>query len=60
MVRTLEKSSDTQFLRWDLMNMRNYPVASGVYIAYVELPDIGYTKTLKFSIIQQQEFLDYF
>jgi hypothetical protein len=60
MVRTLEKSSDSQFLRWDLMNMRNYPVASGVYVAYVELPDIGYTKTLKFSIIQQQEFLDYF
>jgi len=25
MVRTLEKSSDSQFLRWDLMNMRNYP-----------------------------------
>jgi hypothetical protein len=42
------------------MNMRNYPVASGIYIAYVELPDLGYTKTLKFSIIQQQEFLDYF
>lgn len=60
MVRTLEKSSDNQFLRWDLMNMRNYPVASGIYIAYVELPDLGYTKTLKFSIIQQQEFLDYF
>jgi hypothetical protein len=60
LVRTLEKSSDNQFLRWDLMNQRNYPVASGLYIAYVELPDLGFTKTLKFSIIQQQEFLDYF
>lgn len=60
LVRTLEKSSDNQFMRWDLMNQRNYPVASGMYIAYVELPDLGFTKTLKFSIIQQQEFLDYF
>jgi hypothetical protein len=60
LVRTLEKNADSQFLRWDLANMRNYPVASGVYIAYVELPDLGYTKTVKFSVIQQQEFLDYY
>jgi hypothetical protein len=60
LVRTLQKSSDAQFLRWDLMNQRNYPVASGIYIAYVDLPDMGFTKTLKFSVIQQQEFLDYY
>jgi hypothetical protein len=58
LVRTLQKSDDSQFTRWDLMNARNYPVASGVYVAYVELPDIGVTKTLKLSIIQQQEILD--
>lgn len=60
LVRTLEKSSDNQFLRWDLMNARNYPVASGIYIAYVDMPDIGVTKTVKFSVIQQQEVLDYY
>jgi hypothetical protein len=60
LVRTMQKSSDSQFLRWDLMNQRNYPVASGIYIAYVEVPDLGFVKTLKFSVIQQQEFLDYF
>lgn len=60
LVRTLEKSSDTQFMRWDLMNARNYPVASGIYIAYVDMPDIGVTKTVKFSVIQQQEVLDYY
>jgi hypothetical protein len=58
LVRTLLKSDDSQFTRWDLMNARNYPVASGVYIAYVEMPDIGVTKTLKLSVIQQQEILD--
>ncbi|MCX6133675.1 MAG: hypothetical protein NTU47_07680 [Ignavibacteriales bacterium] len=60
LVRTLNKSTDSQFMRWDLMNARNYPVASGVYIAYIELPDIGVTKTVKFSVIQQQEVLDYY
>ncbi len=58
LVRTLQKSDDSQFTRWDLMNTRNYPVASGVYIAYVEMPDVGVTKTLKLSIIQEQEILD--
>ena len=60
LVRTLEKNSANQFLRWDLMNARNYPVASGIYIAYVDLPDLGFTKTLKFTVIQQQEVLDYY
>jgi hypothetical protein len=60
LVRKLEKNNENQFLRWDLMNMRNYPVASGIYIAYVDLPDLGFTKTLKFSVIQQQEILDYY
>lgn len=60
LVRTLQKSSDNQFMRWDLMNARNYPVASGIYIAYVDMPDIGVTKTVKFSVIQQQEVLDYY
>jgi hypothetical protein len=40
------------------MNGRNYPVASGVYIAYIEMPDVAVTKSLKFSIIQEQEILD--
>jgi len=60
LVRTLQKNSDNQFMRWDLMNARNYPVASGIYIAYVDMPDIGVTKTVKFSVIQQQEVLDYY
>ena len=58
LVRTLVKNTDSQFLRWDLMNARNYPVASGVYIAYIEMPDVGVTKSLKLSVIQEQEILD--
>ncbi len=58
LVRTLQKNDDSQFTRWDLMNSRNYPVASGLYIAYVDMPGVGVTKTLKLSIIQEQEILD--
>jgi hypothetical protein len=60
LVRTITKSTDSQFQRWDLMNSRNYPVASGVYIAYIEMPDVGVTKSLKFTVIQEQEILDYY
>ena len=58
LVRTIEKNSASQFQRWDLMNVRNYPVASGIYLAYIEMPEVGVTKTLKFSVIQEQEILD--
>lgn len=64
LVRTLEKSDPTQFLRWDLQNDSGLPVASGIYIAYIELKDANGTdlgiKTVKFAIIQEQQFLRFF
>jgi hypothetical protein len=29
-------------------------VASGIYIAHIEMPDLGKTKTLKLAVIQEQ------
>lgn len=63
LVRTLTKGADNnQFLKWDLTNASNFPVASGMYIAYIEMPDIGggtsATKILKVAVIQEQEVLD--
>jgi hypothetical protein len=46
-----------QFLRWNLQNENGLPVASGIYIAYIEMGNIGTTKTLKIAIIQEQQFL---
>jgi hypothetical protein len=60
LVRTLEKSDTSQFLRWDLNNQSNFPVASGMYIAHIDMPDVGATKVLKFAVIQEQEVLDVF
>jgi hypothetical protein len=60
LVRTLDKEDETQFLRWDLANEDGLPVASGLYIAYIELPELGTTKILKLAIIQEQQVLDRF
>jgi len=60
LVRTLQKSTPDQFFRWDLANENQLPVASGLYILYVDMPDLGKTKILKVSIIQEQQVLDRF
>jgi len=60
MVKTIEKNSNDQFMRWDLANESGLPVASGLYIAYIDMPDLGTTKILKLAIIQEQQILDRF
>lgn len=65
LVRTLEKTNNSdQFMRWDLQNQTALPVASGMYIAYVEgvVPASGekISKVVKFAVIQEQEILDVF
>ena len=58
LVRTLEKDDPEQFLQWDLLNDGALPVASGSYIAHIEMPDIGSAKVLKLAIVQEQQFLE--
>ena len=60
LVKTINKDNQDQFQRWDLANESGLPVASGLYIAYIEMPDIGTTKILKVAIIQEQQILDRF
>jgi hypothetical protein len=60
LVQTIEKNDNTQYLRWNLQNQNGLPAASGLYVAYIELPDLGTTKILKVAIIQEQQILDRF
>ena len=55
LVRTLQKDTPSQFFDWNLANEDNFPVASGMYIVHVDMPDLGATKVLKVAIIQEQE-----
>lgn len=60
LVRTIEKNSSDQFQRWDLLTDSGLPVASGLFIVYVDMPDLGTTKVLKAAIIQEEQILDRF
>ncbi|MBN1299771.1 MAG: T9SS type A sorting domain-containing protein [Melioribacteraceae bacterium] len=59
-VRVIDKNSASQFERWDLANDNGLPVASGLYLAYVDMPDLGEVKVLKVAIIHEQQILDRF
>ncbi|MFH1194524.1 MAG: hypothetical protein V1720_02350 [bacterium] len=56
-IRKLEKSDRTDYVDWNLLNDGNIPVASGVYIAYIEMPGIG-EKILKIAVIMEKQYID--
>lgn len=58
-IRLIRKDNDSQFQRWELTNDSGLPVGSGLYIAYIDMPNLG-TKILKFTVIQEQQILDRF
>jgi hypothetical protein len=60
LVRTLDKNTTSQFLQWDLKNEANLPVGSGMYIAHIDLPDLGKEKVLKLMVIQDRQILEYY
>ena len=58
LVKTINHiSTSGQFDVWDLQNDNNYPVASGIYIVYIDMPGLGTTKILKLAVIQEQQIL---
>ncbi|UCF65533.1 MAG: hypothetical protein JSW33_06790 [bacterium] len=60
LVRKLEKTDNSQFLRWDLRNEADLPVASGVYIAHIDMPDLGAEKILKLFVVQSAQIIKYY
>jgi len=41
LIRTFKKDSEITSLDWDLTNNKSIPVAGGVYLIHVEVPDVG-------------------
>ena len=58
LVRTIVKDDATQFAQWDLNNEGAFPVSAGMYVAYIDMPDLGSTKILKLGVIPEQQYLD--
>lgn len=59
LVRQINKDDNTTSINWDLLNTDRIPVASGIYIAFIDAPGIG-TKTIKLAIFTPQERIDSF
>jgi len=56
-IRTLEHDDPTGTTHnWDLRNENNLPVASGYYIAHIDVPDVG-EKILKMAVIFRKQRL---
>jgi len=47
LIRTFKKDSPQTFLDWDLNNSKSIPVAGGIYLIHIYIPDVG-EKVLKF------------
>jgi len=43
LVRTFKKDSPETYIDWDLNNHKRVPVAGGLYLIHVEIPDVGET-----------------
>lgn len=56
-IQKIEKDGFDQYVDWNLQNENGLPVASGVYIAYIDMPGVG-TKTMKIAVILEQQYID--
>ena len=58
LIKTLEKNDNNPTLRWDMTNLEDVPIASGIYICLIDAPGIG-TKVLKAAIFTPQERINF-
>ena len=54
LIRTLTKDSNQRSFDWNLQTENGLPVASGLYLIHVELPDSGLERVIKFGVVNRQ------
>jgi hypothetical protein len=57
LVKTINKSGPSTSLDWDLTTEEDLPLASGMYLVHVEVPDVG-EKVIKFGVVKKRVQLD--
>jgi hypothetical protein len=57
LVKIIDHTNQTQFDTWNLRNQSQLPVASGIYIVYIDMPTLNTTKILKLALIQEEQIL---
>jgi hypothetical protein len=60
LVRQFQKADPLTFQDWDLKNSKNVPIAGGVYIIHIDVPEIGKQKILKWFGVMRPIDLDTF
>jgi hypothetical protein len=58
LVRSFEKNDGLQTTNWDLQNDNGLPVASGMYIIHIDMPELGVEKVLKLGVVSEAQYLD--
>jgi len=58
LVNVIRKDNSIKFERWNLLNLSGLSVASGIYIAHIDMPDENLVKVLKLVIIMEAEYLE--
>jgi hypothetical protein len=59
LIRQINKDDNNTSINWDLLNTDRIPIASGIYIAFIDAPGIG-THTVKLAIFTPEERIDQF
>jgi hypothetical protein len=57
LVRTIIKSGPSTSIDWDLQTEEGLPIASGMYLVHVEVPNVG-EKVIKFGVVKKRIQLD--
>ncbi|UCE05573.1 MAG: hypothetical protein JSW07_18520, partial [bacterium] len=57
--RSDQGTLNTNYAEWDLRNSADVPVASGIFLAYIEIEGVG-SKVLKLAVINREERLLYY
>lgn len=57
LIKTIKKSNTLTYVDWSLVNEKNVPISSGLYIIHIEVPGVG-EKILKWYGSMRQEDFD--
>jgi hypothetical protein len=57
LIKTINKSGPSTSLDWDLTSDEDLPIASGMYLVHIEVPNLG-EKVIKFGVVKKRIQLD--
>lgn len=60
LVKTINKNdTKTTFVDWDIKNEKGIPIASGMYLVHVNIPDVGETVLKWFGAMRPVDLISF-